>query len=89
MTAADHANTKHLPSISMHVVSKPGKPGRIVMTERPWRSKYVTIVCFCKRRRKDGSCQITDALTCRLIAPERARIKHPDIDDQRFPVRVS
>lgn len=48
----------------------------IVIATRPYRSKWWTVVCFCKRARKDGTCQTLDGVTPLLAHPERVRFKH-------------
>lgn len=74
------------PHISMHIVKNKRGVGHIVITERPWRSRYFTLVCFCKRRRKDGTCQTVDPLLLLLRHPERGWVTHPEIDETRFRV---
>jgi hypothetical protein len=48
----------------------------IILAWRAWRSKYITLQCFCKRPRKDGTCKTLDGLIPLLAHPERARYKH-------------
>lgn len=76
------------PKVGFHLVGKPDGPKHIVLTERPWRSKYYTLVCFCKRRRRNGTCQRLDAFLPILRHPERGWMQHPEIDKQRFRVPV-
>ena len=77
------------PRIGMHLVGKQDGPKHIVLTERPWRSKYATLVCFCKRRRKDGTCLLTEPLIAMLRNPERAYVQHPKIDERRFRISAA
>lgn len=48
----------------------------MVLGSRPYRSKYTTLICFCKRARKDGSCQTLDQLVPFLRHPDRVRFEH-------------
>lgn len=70
---------KHKPWVSiltpMNPYSKTG--GRvIVLATRPYRSKWTTLICFCKRERKDGSCKTLDQLVPILAHPDRVRFEH-------------
>lgn len=48
----------------------------IVLARRGYRSKWTTLVCFCKRERKDGLCKTLDQLVPLLAHPERVRFEH-------------
>lgn len=48
----------------------------VVIAERKYRSKWTTLVCFCKRERRDGSCKTLDQLVPMLAHPERVRFAH-------------
>lgn len=51
---------------------------RVVVAMRPYRSKWTTITCFCKRVRKDGTCRTLDGIIPHLAHPERVKFDHPD-----------
>jgi hypothetical protein len=64
-------------------VGKPDGPKHPVMLiPSARRSKWYRLVCFCKRRRKDGTCQMTDGIRPLIYASvrERVRLEHPQID---------
>jgi hypothetical protein len=54
----------------------------IVLAVRPYRSRITTLTCFCKRRRKDGTCLTLDGVIPILKHPERVRLKHPELDQR-------
>jgi hypothetical protein len=66
----------------MWAVGKPDGPKHIVMLLRPPRKKNYRLTCFCKRRRKDGTCWLTDGIRPRLYASVRpkVRLEHPQLD---------
>lgn len=68
----------------MWTVGREDKPKHIVMLISKPRSKWPHLVCFCKRRRKDGTCQLTDGIRPLIYASVRPRIRleHPQIDKQ-------
>ena len=48
----------------------------IVIAKREYRSKWWVLECFCKRARKDGTCQTLDGVVPLLAHPERVRFEH-------------
>ena len=65
-------------------VGKESGPKHIVMLISKPRSKWPHLVCFCKRRRKDGTCLLTDGIRPLFYQSARSRIRleHPEIDKQ-------
>jgi hypothetical protein len=61
--AASFIITEHRGSKMMHVIS------------RPYRSKWWTLVCFCRNARKDGSCLFTDRAIEQIIPRVRPRVR--------------
>jgi hypothetical protein len=62
---AEKRREKPLPWFSLLVPPNPDSKtgGRTVLVAtRPYRSKFTTVVCFCKRRRKDGGCRTLDGI---------------------------
>ena len=67
----------------MWVVGKEGKPKSLVLfMPSAKRSKWYRLTCFCKSRRKDGTCQLTDGIRPLILASarKRVRLEHPSID---------
>lgn len=50
----------------------------IVLAKREYRSKWWTLICFCKRVRRDGSCKTLDQLVPLLAHPERVKFSHEE-----------
>jgi hypothetical protein len=48
----------------------------MVLGFREYRSKWTTLLCFCKRARRDGSCKTLDQLVPLLAHPERVKFSH-------------
>jgi len=69
----------------MWIVGKEDGPKHIVMLIRPPRKRLYSLVCFCRRRRKDGTCQLTDGIRPLIYASQRVkvRLEHPQIDRAR------
>ena len=72
----------------MWVVGKPDGSKHIVMLIRPPRKKNYRLVCMCRRRRKDGTCQLTDGIRPIIYASVRSRIRleHPEIDSAQHRI---
>jgi hypothetical protein len=66
------------------VVGKEDAPKHMVMMIRPPRKKNFRLICFCKRRRKDGTCLLTDGIRPIIYASVRPRVRleHPGIDER-------
>lgn len=66
------------------VTDRQGKNRKMVLLIRKPRSKWVRMVCFCKRRRKDGTCIYTDGALSVLNreAVPLLHLEHPEIDRQ-------
>lgn len=63
----------------------------IVIVGRAPRERMIHVTCFCRRRRKDGTCLFNEAVLP-LIREEfrqRVRLEHPGIDGvlHRMPSR--
>lgn len=70
-------DVKRLPKVGLHIVPNPySKTGgnTLLISARAYRSKWVTLTCFCKRARKDGSCKTID----QLVLLPRVRVEHKD-----------
>lgn len=83
MTAAAPSalSEKPKPHVTMLVTPNPySKTGgnTLVLAWREYRSKWWTLQCFCKRARKNGTCQTLDGLTPFLTYPDRVRPSHED-----------
>jgi hypothetical protein len=84
---AEKRREKPLPWFSLLVPPNPdSKTGghTVLVATRPYRSKFTTVVCFCKRRRKDGGCRTLDGIVPLLAHPDRVRFQHPKVDDRVF-----
>lgn len=87
--STEGARATHLPWLTLLTPPNPdSKTGglTLLIAKRPYRSKFTTITCFCRRRRKDGTCRTLDAVTPVLAHPERVRFHHPKVDLQTFRV---
>lgn len=64
-------------------VGKEDGPKHLVLLMPSKRgSKWYRLTCFCKRRRKDGTCLYTDGIRPLIYADVRTRVRleHPQID---------
>ena len=78
---ADVASVDEKPKPWLTLLTPPNpysrKGGRtIVIARRPYRSKWTTLECFCRKARKDGTCQTLDGIVPFLAHPERVKFKH-------------
>jgi hypothetical protein len=67
--------SNRLPKVGLHIVPNPySKSGgnTLLVSARAYRSKWVTLTCFCKRARKDGTCKTLDQVK---LAP-RVKVEH-------------
>jgi hypothetical protein len=61
----------------------------IVLGTRPYRSSVTTLNCFCRRRRKNGTCRTLDQIIPLLRHPSRVRLTHSELDELVFRVPTS
>ena len=68
------------------MVGKENGPKHIVMLMRNPTTHRYDLTCFCKRRRKDGTCQRVDAVRQKILADKAhlVRVVHPQVDERRF-----
>ncbi len=67
-------------------VGKEDGPKHLVYLMRNPKTHRYDLTCFCKRRRKDGSCLLTDGIAAKIMAEKAhlVRLVHPKVDERRF-----
>jgi hypothetical protein len=58
---------------------------RLFILARPRRSKWWRLTCFCKRVRKNGTCQRSDVMLAGIVKPERRYIRVEHSTDETKP----